>query len=252
MSIMRNPLKVRQGTILEKPTATHSHDSPDSAPLPATDEKVAVVDPESTGADTSGVDPKKVLLKMDLHLIPMLALLYLLSFLDRGNIGNAKIEGLVETLHMTGPQYNWTRTASSGIHEPVMRLLIRYSDRVLSHLLRLRSSIQSHSQATETLDMVAFDYGGLGHGDDLDGHCTRLQRSFDCTPLPWHYRSRSISRGSVLHHHVVLPYGSPVSASHVFQCRQRRWCLLRPAGIRNRSKYCWPKPASSSEGLSLK
>ena len=47
---------------------------------------------------------------MDLHLIPMLALLYLLSFLDRGNIGNAKIEGLQEDLHMTGPQYNWTLT----------------------------------------------------------------------------------------------------------------------------------------------
>lgn len=48
---------------------------------------------------------------MDLRLIPMLALLYLLSFLDRGNIGNARIEGLVEDLGMTGPQYNWCLTA---------------------------------------------------------------------------------------------------------------------------------------------
>jgi hypothetical protein len=40
----------------------------------------------------------------------MLALLYLLSFLDRGNIGNAKIEGLADDLHMTGPQYNWCLT----------------------------------------------------------------------------------------------------------------------------------------------
>jgi len=40
----------------------------------------------------------------------MLALLYLLSFLDRGNIGNAKIEGLQEDLGMTGPQYNWCLT----------------------------------------------------------------------------------------------------------------------------------------------
>ena len=45
---------------------------------------------------------------MDLHLIPMLALLYLLAFLDRGNIGNARIEGLDKDLKLTGSQYNWT------------------------------------------------------------------------------------------------------------------------------------------------
>lgn len=36
----------------------------------------------------------------------MLAVLYLISHLDRANIGNAKIEGLLEDLHMDGIQYN--------------------------------------------------------------------------------------------------------------------------------------------------
>lgn len=67
-------------------------------------------------ADRNGgfdhIDEKKVLRKMDLHLLPMVTLLYLLSFLDRGNIGNANIEGLTASLHMTGPQYNWTCAAS--------------------------------------------------------------------------------------------------------------------------------------------
>ncbi|GLI73115.1 hypothetical protein PoHVEF18_001325 [Penicillium ochrochloron] len=58
----------------------------------------------------AGVDEAAVLRKMDIRLIPMLSALYLLAFLDRGNIGNAKIEGLLEDLHMTGPQYNWTLT----------------------------------------------------------------------------------------------------------------------------------------------
>lgn len=49
-------------------------------------------------------------MQMDIRLIPMLALLYLLSFLDRGNIGNAKIEGLQEDLNMTSDQYNWCLT----------------------------------------------------------------------------------------------------------------------------------------------
>ncbi|EJD40556.1 high-affinity nicotinic acid transporter, partial [Auricularia subglabra TFB-10046 SS5] len=42
------------------------------------------------------------------RLLPMLALLYLLSFMDRGAqpTGNAKIQGLVEQLHLTGDRYN--------------------------------------------------------------------------------------------------------------------------------------------------
>lgn len=69
-------------------------------------------DLESDGSDVdfSHINTKKVLRKMDIRLIPNLALLYLLSFLDRGNIGNAKIEGLVEDLNMTGGQYNWCLT----------------------------------------------------------------------------------------------------------------------------------------------
>ena len=106
---MRFPLRVGQATSHRDADAKHNEKSPDHY-LSSTTAVSKGRDklPEHCDADTLGVDPKKVLLKMDLHLIPMLALLYLLSFLDRGNIGNARIEGLVETLHMTGPQYNWT------------------------------------------------------------------------------------------------------------------------------------------------
>ncbi|KAK4170903.1 major facilitator superfamily domain-containing protein [Triangularia setosa] len=64
-----------------------------------------------TGQLFAHLDEKKILRKMDIRLIPMLALLYLLSFLDRGNIGNAKIEGLQEDLGLTDDQYNWCLTA---------------------------------------------------------------------------------------------------------------------------------------------
>jgi len=37
------------------------------------------------------IDEKKLVRKIDLHVIPWLALLYLLNFLDRGSIGNAKV-----------------------------------------------------------------------------------------------------------------------------------------------------------------
>ncbi|KAG9518853.1 high-affinity nicotinic acid transporter, partial [Aureobasidium melanogenum] len=44
--------------------------------------------------------------KIDLRLLPFLALLYLLSFLDRTNIGNARLAGLEKSLKMEGLDYN--------------------------------------------------------------------------------------------------------------------------------------------------
>ncbi|KAK5951825.1 hypothetical protein OHC33_007117 [Knufia fluminis] len=49
---------------------------------------------------------KKVFRKVDIRLIPMLAALYLICHIDRANIGNAKIEGMIDDLNMTGVQYN--------------------------------------------------------------------------------------------------------------------------------------------------
>ena len=92
-------------------TAPVNHDDYASQNTHVRNEKGTVPANDSLPApDFSHIDEKKVLRKMDMRLIPMLALLYLLSFLDRGNIGNAKIEGMVEDLGMTGPQYNWCLT----------------------------------------------------------------------------------------------------------------------------------------------
>ncbi|KAF7557438.1 hypothetical protein G7Z17_g748 [Cylindrodendrum hubeiense] len=48
----------------------------------------------------------RVLRKIDWRLIPILTLLYLLSYLDRGNIGNAKVAGMNEDLGLTSKQFN--------------------------------------------------------------------------------------------------------------------------------------------------
>ncbi|KAJ7049979.1 MFS general substrate transporter [Mycena amicta] len=44
--------------------------------------------------------------KVDLRLMPILSIMYLFSFMDRGNIGNAKLDGLVTQLNLTGDKYN--------------------------------------------------------------------------------------------------------------------------------------------------
>lgn len=49
---------------------------------------------------------RRILLKTDTRILPILALLFLCSFLDRTNVGNAKIIGLTEDLNMTNLQYN--------------------------------------------------------------------------------------------------------------------------------------------------
>lgn len=55
------------------------------------------------------LDPKterRVIWKCDLHVVPVLMVLYLLAFLDRINIGNARLQGLEADLSMEGNDYN--------------------------------------------------------------------------------------------------------------------------------------------------
>ena len=52
------------------------------------------------------VDEKKLMRKVDYRLIPWLSVLYLLSFLDRSAVGNARLYGLEKELKITSNQYN--------------------------------------------------------------------------------------------------------------------------------------------------
>ena len=63
----------------------------------------------NSDTDINIADPKltrKILFKCDLHLIPILGCLYLVSFLDRSNIANARLLGLEKTLHMPSNGFN--------------------------------------------------------------------------------------------------------------------------------------------------
>ena len=48
--------------------------------------------------DVSGVDEAKLVVKIDWRLIPWLSFLYLLSFLDRASIGNARVCSQIHSL----------------------------------------------------------------------------------------------------------------------------------------------------------
>ncbi|KAF9891063.1 hypothetical protein FE257_004998 [Aspergillus nanangensis] len=97
------------GGLRATPTSNTQQQQPDALDnqLPASFFPTHSVSKQKT---TTAIDRKTVLRKMDLHLLPTLTVLYLFAFLDRGNIGNARIEGMEEDLHMKGSQYNWALT----------------------------------------------------------------------------------------------------------------------------------------------
>ncbi|KAH9934328.1 MFS general substrate transporter [Fomitopsis serialis] len=70
------------------------------------EDKIAELASPQLSYASSVVDRRRVLRKLDRHLLPFVSVLYLLSFLDRANIGNAKVAGLTTDLRLTGLQYN--------------------------------------------------------------------------------------------------------------------------------------------------
>ncbi|KAI9692101.1 MAG: hypothetical protein M1822_006331 [Bathelium mastoideum] len=65
--------------------------------------------------ETDSVIEKRILRKLDFRVVPILWLLFLVSFIDRGNIANAKIQGMEQQLHLVGSDYNtayWVFTLS--------------------------------------------------------------------------------------------------------------------------------------------
>ncbi|KAJ8469945.1 hypothetical protein ONZ51_g8661 [Trametes cubensis] len=81
---------------------------------------VDVEKPPSTGDDTSSngfvyvVDraaERRLVRRIDMHIVPAAMMIHLLCFIDRSNIGNAKVlnrdegDSLEQTLHITNQQY---------------------------------------------------------------------------------------------------------------------------------------------------
>lgn len=48
----------------------------------------------------------RILRRLDMKILPILWLLYLVCFVDRSNIGNAKIQGMETELDLNGQRYN--------------------------------------------------------------------------------------------------------------------------------------------------
>ncbi|KAI0394163.1 major facilitator superfamily domain-containing protein [Xylariaceae sp. FL0594] len=80
----------------EKEKAAREYQQQNPASVSASDSETA------TGP---AVNEKALLRKVDGYLLPAVGILYLLSFLDRSNIGNAKIEGLLADINTSSDAY---------------------------------------------------------------------------------------------------------------------------------------------------
>ena len=64
---------------------------------------------EGVAFETAEIDPsvdRRITRKFDTHVVPWLFGLWLLAFIDRSNIGNARIDGLATDLKLTGDKFN--------------------------------------------------------------------------------------------------------------------------------------------------
>ncbi|KAF8647935.1 hypothetical protein AX16_006467 [Volvariella volvacea WC 439] len=109
--------------------------------------------------DVSGVNQSALLRRIDLHVIPWLILLYLLSFLDRGSIGNARLYGFQDDIAINDDQYLIALTVfffPYSLVEPMSNVILK----------RLRPSIWLSSMIflwgiVMTLHGTIRDYGSL-------------------------------------------------------------------------------------------
>ncbi|EUC64534.1 MFS transporter, partial [Rhizoctonia solani AG-3 Rhs1AP] len=120
------------------------------------------VESASVSPDQSKVDlqfEKRLIRKMDLHVCPWVMLIYLVSFLDRVNIGNARLFGMEADLGMKGSQY---QTAVSVLF--VTYLLFEVPSNLVIKKLRPSRYVAFITFAwgvVATLTGIVQSYGGL-------------------------------------------------------------------------------------------
>ncbi|TKA60620.1 hypothetical protein B0A49_12777 [Cryomyces minteri] len=87
----------------------HAVDAGDHSPASEKLDGLYVEKVNTTWDDTPIVSPEleaRITRKFDRHVVPWLFGLWLLAFIDRSNIGNARIDGLSDDLKLTGTQFN--------------------------------------------------------------------------------------------------------------------------------------------------
>ncbi|KIV93780.1 hypothetical protein PV10_04968 [Exophiala mesophila] len=89
----------------------HSHASDSESEIDSPPRKSRLQRVSTMSKDYTDEEEEAVVKKLDRKLVLFLGALYMLSFLDRSNIGNARIAGLEKDLSLSSSQYDWLLTA---------------------------------------------------------------------------------------------------------------------------------------------
>jgi hypothetical protein len=119
----------------------------------------------------SPLETRKLLRKLDFAILPLVSVMYLLSFLDRSNIGNARLAGLEKDLGMTGWDY---AVSQPQFISKVMKLIQSIDGRqcFLPFLHSVRGTVEPRHEKVPSLYLDSIYHACVGHRHDLNGHCS--------------------------------------------------------------------------------
>jgi hypothetical protein len=195
--------------------------------------KPAVVQLEAIEIISEGlIDPsveKDVVRKFDRRIVPWLFGMFLLCFLDRANIGNAKIEGLGEDLHLTSNQFN---IALAVFFLPYILIEVLYPVYCL-HIQQLTplAAKQYDNQEGWCREVFTFPLCVLRLGMHMYWLRKKLQRTPSGSLLSWVIRRRTRSWHCVISLYVLPQGGTSISNCLVFLRCTCCWCDWRIACI---------------------
>lgn len=93
------------GDEVKQPDPTTSQDVPQ---LKGTDAALNLL--KDTGGIRQPLDAeasKRLVRKVDLHIMPLICIVYFLQYIDKTAISYASVTGILESTHLHGNQFNW-------------------------------------------------------------------------------------------------------------------------------------------------
>ena len=107
---------------------------------------------------------RKLLRKIDWRLLSVLGIFYLISFMDRSNIGNARLQGLEDDLDLSPAQFNMFCKISISHSLGTPANVLKVPHHFLHTVCSVRSTQQYHAQIYQAVALVAISHGLLGLG----------------------------------------------------------------------------------------
>ena len=73
---------------------------------------------------------RKLMWKLDRRIVPLVGVLYLCSFLDRVNIGHAKLAGIIDDLQISENIYNWSLSIFFAGYVSIYSIFFSYYEKI--------------------------------------------------------------------------------------------------------------------------